>query len=89
MKTKKLCQQCTQEKAVVYAGGKGAGDWAGYYCLPCKQKLGFIVFDNHPNGVDEEVEILELLVNDPLNPLVGEAIDSGEIDVEALLKKMD
>jgi len=48
---KKMCEQCSESQAVVYAGGKSANDWAGFYCLPCKEKLGFIVFDNHPNGV--------------------------------------
>lgn len=87
MKTKKLCQQCVQEKAVVYAGGKSANDWAGFYCLSCKEKLGFIVFDNHPNGVDEDVDIMWLIQNDPFNPLVQDAIDSGEFDVDVFLTK--
>ena len=45
------CDQCATATAVVYAGGRSHNDWAGYYCLPCKDKLKFFVFDNFPNGI--------------------------------------
>lgn len=50
------CDQCATATAVVYAGGRGANDWAGYYCLPCKDKLKFFVFDNFPNGIPVSVK---------------------------------
>jgi hypothetical protein len=45
-----------QETATVYGGGRGAGDWAGYYCEKCLTIRGFDIFDRHPNGVLEEVK---------------------------------
>ena len=45
------CDQCAEATAVVYAGGRSHNDWAGYYCLPCKDKLKFFVFDNFPHGI--------------------------------------
>ena len=39
------CEQGCGETAVVYAGGTGAGDWAGYYCSECTEKLQFQVFN--------------------------------------------
>jgi len=47
----KKCDQCAEAPAVVYAGGRSHNDWAGYYCLPCKNKLKFVVFDHFPNGI--------------------------------------
>lgn len=39
------CDQRCGRPADVYGGGRGAGDWAGYYCNLCLEALGFIVFD--------------------------------------------
>jgi hypothetical protein len=44
--TPKCEQQCGAD-ADCYAGGNGAGDWAGRYCYPCQQALGFTIFDNY------------------------------------------
>lgn len=50
------CDQCATATAVVYAGGRSANDWAGYYCLLCKDKLKFFVFDKFPNGIPSSVK---------------------------------
>lgn len=39
------CDQQCGSQAAVYAMDRFAGGWAGYYCLPCQQALGFIVAD--------------------------------------------
>lgn len=39
------CEQKCGEPATVYAGGRKANDWAGYYCTNCQTALNFIVFD--------------------------------------------
>lgn len=39
------CEQQCGEPATVYAGGRGAGDWAGNYCTNCAKALNFIVFE--------------------------------------------
>ena len=41
------CEQRCGEPAEVYGGGRGAGDWAGYYCRNCVTALGYIVFDEN------------------------------------------
>ena len=47
------CDQGCGEVATVYAGGRGAGDWAGFYCEPCQKALRFEVWDIHPEGVKQ------------------------------------
>jgi hypothetical protein len=47
------CDQGCGEVATVYAGDSCAGGWAGFYCEPCQQGLGFAVWDIHPEGVKQ------------------------------------
>jgi hypothetical protein len=39
------CEQGCGNEAQVYGGGSKAGDWAGFYCLPCLDALGFHAWD--------------------------------------------
>lgn len=41
----RFCEQNCGQLAEVYAGGTGAGDWAGHYCQRCQQALGFAVLN--------------------------------------------
>jgi hypothetical protein len=41
----KKCEQQCGAKATVYAGGRHANDWAGYYCESCVDALKFVVFN--------------------------------------------
>jgi len=44
--TEKKCEQNCGKSAEVYAGGRGANDWAGYYCQECADGIkDFVVFD--------------------------------------------
>jgi hypothetical protein len=49
MNTQHKCEQQCGATADCYAGGKGAGDWAGRYCYACQQALGFVIFDDYNN----------------------------------------
>jgi len=46
------CDQGCGEVATVYAGGRGAGDWAGYYCEPCQKALRFEIWDRCKIDID-------------------------------------
>ena len=48
------CEQKCGAKATVYAGGRGAGDWAGKYCEPCAKALRFDVWDRYAVKPTEE-----------------------------------
>ena len=53
------CEQQCGAYADVYAGGRGANDWAGYYCDRCRRALNFIVFHvlemkRQPNDGEQE-----------------------------------
>lgn len=39
------CEQGCGKEAEVYGGGGKAGDWAGFYCHPCLNALGFHAWD--------------------------------------------
>lgn len=41
------CDQRCGRPATVYGGGPYAGDWAGHYCAPCIEALGFAVWDRY------------------------------------------
>ncbi len=47
MSTQHKCEQQCGETADCYAGGKGSGDWAGYYCYTCQRALNFTIFDDY------------------------------------------
>lgn len=49
---KKGCNQNCGKIATVYAGGKYAGDYAGFFCEPCAKAVGFDVWERHPEGVE-------------------------------------
>jgi hypothetical protein len=40
----RMCEQRCGDPATVYAGGRGANDWAGHYCDACAGKLKFPVW---------------------------------------------
>jgi len=50
------CEQHCGKTADCYAGGKGSGDWAGYYCYDCQQALGFIVFNHYTASTTNTVQ---------------------------------
>ena len=44
--TTKMCEEGCGKPAEVYAGGRFANDWAGYYCQECVDAINdFIVFN--------------------------------------------
>lgn len=42
---RRKCEQHCGADAAVYAMGPKAGDWAGWYCIPCQEALKFHVTD--------------------------------------------
>ncbi len=41
----RVCEQCKQGDATVYAVDRLPGGWGGYYCEQCSQKLKFQIVD--------------------------------------------
>ena len=76
----KQCEQDCGRQATVYGGGKGAGDWAGYYCDQCLQSLGFIKFNDLNKTYDPVAETVED-VEDAL-PLLAQRIQRSDWDYD-------
>lgn len=47
----KKCDQNCGNIAHVYACDSCPDGWGGFYCVPCQEKLGFIILDKYPEGV--------------------------------------
>ena len=76
----KQCEQDCGRQATVYGGGKGAGDWAGYYCDQCLQSLGFIKFNDLNKTYDPVAETVED-VEDAIT-LLAQRIQQSDWDYE-------